>query len=97
MSSLQHALNSCDILVGPGNPVGQCPVLGGHFPRRSGTGSWQTCPLKRTVPYVKRPQHYISQQSKFFHALQHIAVVGKSDEKSALIFFCDENKGLILI
>jgi hypothetical protein len=25
--------------VGPGNPVGQCPVLGGHFPGRSGTGS----------------------------------------------------------
>ncbi len=27
--------------AGPGNPVGQCPVLGGHFPGRSGTGSWQ--------------------------------------------------------
>jgi hypothetical protein len=30
--------------IGPRNPVGQCPVLGGHFPGCSGAGSWQTCP-----------------------------------------------------
>jgi hypothetical protein len=27
--------------AGPGNSVGQCSVLGGHFPGRGGTGSWE--------------------------------------------------------
>jgi hypothetical protein len=56
--------------AGPGNPVGQCPVLGGHFPGRCSTGSLQTCPLKRTVPILNLPNIIFHNKSTFFHALQ---------------------------